>query len=57
MRGLLRWTLKLASPTRLNNGAPSAYARGIEHGTWAGMACIGLALLVLTLAGWHRGRA
>lgn len=23
----------------------------------AGMACVGLALLVLTLAGWHRGRA
>ena len=34
-------TQQLASPTRLNNGAPSAYARGIEHGTWAGMACIG----------------
>ena len=34
-------TQQLASPTRLNNGAPSAYARGIEHGQWAGMACIG----------------
>ena len=34
-------TQQLARATRLNNGAPSAYARGLEHGKWAGMACIG----------------
>ncbi len=32
---------QLTSPTQLNNGSASSYARGVELGSWAGQPCFG----------------